>query len=446
MSTMNGKWRIPDLINLKSQGSDLSKEQMAYVVKSITEGNMESSQLGALLMAIKLKGLTSKEVIALTRAMRDSGSVLSWPSDWVVGDKHSTGGVGDKVSLPLAPALAACGLKVPMISGRGLGHTGGTLDKLESIPGFCVSLSESEVKTSLETAGCCIVGQTKSIVPADQIMYATRDITATVDSQGLIVGSIISKKAAENLNALVLDVKYGSGATIKPMEDAENMAKSLVEVSKRIGLNTTALLTRMDTPIGRTIGNALEVMEALDCLRNEGPDDLHELVIGLGGELLANAALASSDVTGREAIAKSLDDGSARKQFCIMLQRQGVSKCVSEALCGDKADYSALPKAQHITPIKAQREGVVTDMDALVLAEVSLALGAGRSKASDPINHAVGVKIIKVVGEKVSTGDPWAELHHDALLPESLKVKAEGAVTINTDAQKVPPRVTKRIT
>ncbi|CAL4067048.1 unnamed protein product [Meganyctiphanes norvegica] len=443
---MNGIWRIPDLIDLKSRGSDLSMEQVAYVVKCITEGNMEDSQLGALLMAIKLKGMSAKETIALTRAMRDSGSVLSWPSEWVVGDKHSTGGVGDKVSLPLAPALAACGLKVPMISGRGLGHTGGTLDKLESIPGFRVSLSESEVKECLETAGCCIIGQTKSIVPADQIMYATRDITATVDSQELIVGSIISKKAAENLNALVLDVKYGSGATIKPIEDAENMAKSLVKVSKSIGLNTTALLTRMDTPIGKTIGNALEIMESLDCLRNEGPADLHELVIGLGGELLANAALATSDATGREAIAKSLKDGSARKQFSIMMQRQGVSKSISEALCGNKADYSSLPKAKFITSIKAQREGFVLDMNALELAEVSLALGAGRSKANDPVNYAVGVKILKMIGDKVLIDETWAELHHDAILPESLKKKAEGAVTIDTDAPKVPPRITKRIT
>ncbi|XP_047470645.1 thymidine phosphorylase-like isoform X4 [Penaeus chinensis] len=401
---------------------------------------------GALLMAVKLQDMTDAETIALTKGMRDSGSVFSWPKDWRVVDKHSTGGVGDKVSLALAPALAACGFKVPMISGRGLEHTGGTLDKLESIPGFKVSLTEAEMKKALEEVGCCIVGQTADIVPADRRMYAARDVTSTVKSVPLIVSSIISKKAAETVSGLVLDVKFGGGAFMKTQEEAGALAKKMVDVANGVGMATTALLTTMDVPLGRAIGNALEVRESLECLRGNGPEDLEELVTYLGGELLLSAGAASTLEEARQKLAKTLRDGSARTAFCNMIQKQGVTKSVAEALCGDVPDYSHLPSSVHVTAIKAASSGVLVGMDAMAMAKISLQLGAGRNKVGDPINYSVGIMLVKVVGESVKEGETWAELHHDSPLPPSLLQKMQGAVTIKASAEaRKPSRVAARV-
>ncbi|XP_045118976.1 thymidine phosphorylase-like isoform X2 [Portunus trituberculatus] len=315
-------WRVADLLATKMEGGHFTEEQVACIIQMVTDGSMDDCQLGALLVAVKVFGMNPEEVVALTRYMRDSGRVFEWPQEWKTVDKHSTGGVGDKVSLPLVPSLAALGLHVPMISGRGLEHTGGTLDKLESIPGYRVALSEEEMRAALSEAGGCIVGQTSNITPADKRMYAARDITATVNSLPLIVSSIISKKAAGGMKALVLDVKYGDSAFMKTVEEARTLAKAMVDVSGGLGIKTTALVTEMSNPIGKAIGNALEVMEALECLRGQGPADLKELVVHLGGELVAAGGLASSAEEGQRAVERVLSDGSALASFRKMLVMQ----------------------------------------------------------------------------------------------------------------------------
>ncbi|CAL8105095.1 unnamed protein product [Orchesella dallaii] len=271
---------IPDVIRKKRDGKELTEQEIQELVDRLVSTDSghraHDSQIGAFLMATFLNGLTNAETSALTRAMTFSGYTFQWPLEWkgTVADKHSTGGVGDKVSLVLAPALAACGLRVPMISGRGLDFTGGTLDKLEAIPGYTVLLSKEKMQAMLDTVGCCIVGQTEDIVPADKLIYALRDITATVEREELIVASIISKKAAEGLDSLILDVKTGRGAMMKELEQSRSLARKMVDVGKSFGMNVTALVTDMDTPLGNTIGNALEVAEAIQSLRNEGPEDL----------------------------------------------------------------------------------------------------------------------------------------------------------------------------
>ncbi|XP_066951221.1 thymidine phosphorylase-like isoform X1 [Macrobrachium rosenbergii] len=411
-------WRIPDLLAKKSEGGIFSEEEIAFIVRSVCDRVIDDCQLGALLMSIKLRGMTDGETVSLTKAMRDSGKVMSWPEDWPVVDKHSTGGVGDKVSLALTPALAARGVRVPMISGRGLAHTGGTLDKLESIPGFRASMSEREIYDCMNSVGCCIVGQTADIVPADRRMYAARDVTSTVPSMPLILSSILSKKAAESPKALVLDVKFGRGAFMKTREEAKKLGQKMVDVGNGVGMRTTALLTAMDVPIGKTIGNALEVREALDCLRGQGPPDLHQLVTNLGGELLYSTGLVESPSDGVREIHEALVSGDARATFCRMLQKQGVPTAVAESLCGPMPDYQMLPSAKYVTPVPAHSTGLLVDVDSLKLAMLSLALGAGRTKVGDPVNHAVGIVLLKVVGERVREGEAWAELHHDTPLPE----------------------------
>ncbi|KAK9400315.1 thymidine phosphorylase [Crotalus adamanteus] len=270
---------IPEIIRKKRDGQTLQPDEIRYFVQTLGSGRSREGQIGAMLMAIRLRGMDPCETLMLTREMAASGTTLEWPAQWrgLLVDKHSTGGVGDKVSLPLAPALAACGCKVPMISGRGLGHTGGTLDKLESVPGFCVSQSPEQMREILEKAGCCIVEQSQHLVPADKVLYALRDVTATVDSLPLIISSILSKKMVEKLSALVLDVKFGSAALYHTLEGAEQLAQSLVSVGNHLGTKTAAILSRMDEPIGCRVGNSLEVLEALQCLEGGGPGDLREL-------------------------------------------------------------------------------------------------------------------------------------------------------------------------
>lgn len=441
-----GAWRVPDLLAAKMDGGNFTEEQVAFLVQKVTDGSLDDCQLGALLVAIKVRNMNSQEVVALTRCMRDSGRVLEWPQEWCTVDKHSTGGVGDKVSLPLVPALAALGLHVPMISGRGLEHTGGTLDKLESIPGYRVQLTVQEMRTALSEAGGCIVGQTSNITPADKRMYAARDITSTVNSLPLIVSSIISKKAAGGMKALVLDVKYGDSAFMKTVEEARTLAKAMVEVSGGLGIKTTALVTEMNNPIGKAVGNALEVKEALECLRGRGPADLRELVMHLGGELVAAAGVAGSAEEGQRAVERVLSDGSALASFRKMLVMQGVSEKVAGELCGEKANYSSLPRAASVTPVNAPAAGVITKLHAMSLAQVCQKLGAGRERSGDSINLAVGMVLRKSVGERVSAGEPWLDIHHDGPLPQKLLDKAANAVVIeDRDAFPTPSRIAARV-
>ncbi|XP_028811425.1 thymidine phosphorylase [Denticeps clupeoides] len=408
---------FPDLIRRKRDGGRLSAADIRAFVQAVKCGSIQDGQIGAMLMAIWHKGMEPDETLALTEEMMRSGDILTWPQEWsgLVVDKHSTGGVGDKVSLPLAPALAACGCKVPMISGRGLAHTGGTLDKLESIRGFTVDQPVERLQQILEDVGCCIVGQTESLVPADRALYAMRDATATVDSMPLITGSILSKKGAEGLSALVLDVKFGRAALYKNIDSARDLAHSLVTVGNSIGMRTGAVLSRMDTPIGCSVGNSLEVCEALECLKGRGPSDLQELVKTLGGYLLWMSGRASSLESGQEKLAEVLQNGAALQKFQAMLQAQGVSMETAQSLCSVQSDYSLhFRQAEHQTELKVQNDGMVLDINGLTLAEVLHSMGAGRTKAGQPINHSVGAEILVRLGQNVQTGDPWLRIHYDS--------------------------------
>ncbi|KAI7791982.1 thymidine phosphorylase isoform X1 [Triplophysa rosa] len=415
MSFTNNTITFPELIRLKRDGGEFSDEDIKVFVQGVKSRTIQDSQIGAMLMAIWLKGMSKEETLRLTREMMKSGEVFVWPDEWLVVDKHSTGGVGDKVSLPLAPALAACGCKVPMISGRGLAHTGGTLDKLESIPGFKVNQSVEQIKQILQDIGCCIVGQTESLVPADRVLYALRDATSTVDSLPLITGSIISKKGAEGLKALILDVKFGRAALYKDLDSAHHLARSLVTAGNNLGVKTGAVLSRMDAPIGRCVGNAVEVCEALDCLKGRGPDDLNELVSTLGGYLLWMSSHSPSLENGKNEIIQKLMNGEALKKFEDMLVAQGVSADVACSLCADGADYfQHMKQATHQTELKSQHDGTVLEIDGLVLAKVLHRLGAGRNKLDEKIDHSVGAELLVDMGQQVTKGQSWIKIHHNS--------------------------------
>nr|XP_054774351.1 thymidine phosphorylase-like [Lytechinus pictus] len=366
-----------------------------------------------------IKGLDAEETGILTRAMMLSGDTLSWPKEWEgrLVDKHSTGGVGDKVSLILAPALAACGMKVPMISGRGLGHTGGTLDKLESIPGYTVLLPSDRMQKIMEDVGCCICGQTANLVPADKILYAIRDVTGTVPSLPLVTASIISKKAAERVNALVLDVKVGNSAFYSQDEKlGREMATSLVRASSMLGTKATALMTRMDNPIGRCVGNTLEVAESIQCLRGKGPKDLRTLVEELGGCLIDSL---QGTTNGKQQIANTLDNGRALAKFQEMIVAQGADEHLADRLCGLPMDdidevWQVLKKAKNETQLLAERTGYISSMNSLEVAKVCLVLGAGRAVATADVDHSVGVKLLAHVGSHVKKGEPWVTIYHQS--------------------------------
>ncbi|XP_051890026.1 thymidine phosphorylase isoform X2 [Pristis pectinata] len=391
-----------------------------------------------MLMAIRLQGMTQEEAVNLTQEMKTSGVVLEWPKEWssIIVDKHSTGGVGDKVSLVLVPALAACGCKVPMISGRGLGHTGGTLDKLESIPGFNINKSPEEVKQILATVGCCIVGQTPDLVPADKKLYTIRDITSTVDSLPLIAGSILSKKGAESLAALILDVKFGEGALYKDINGARELAQYLVYVGNRLGIQTAAVLSKMDNPIGRCIGNSLEVIESIECLKGKGPKDLEELVTCLGGHLLHMCEKAGSFKAGEEDIKDMLQNGCALGKFQAMLVAQGVTADLAKALCRGEEVLRHTVKQEEL---KAAAGGVVQAIHSLPLAKVLHELGAGCTQSDQPVNWSVGIELLKTVGDHVNKGDPWIRIHfEDPSLSESQKALLQHSLVIGEKVETGP--------
>ncbi|XP_044285437.1 thymidine phosphorylase [Varanus komodoensis] len=449
--TPSGRLSIPEIIRKKRDGQKLWEEEIRYFVQAVASRAMKDGQIGALLMAIRLRGMEPDETLVLTREMASSGRMLAWPEKWrgLLVDKHSTGGVGDKVSLPLVPALAACGCKVPMISGRGLAHTGGTLDKLESIPGFTVTQSPEQMEHILETVGCCIVAQSQDLVPADKILYSLRDVTATVDSLPLIIGSILSKKAAENLSALVLDVKFGSAALYPTLESAQELAEALVSVGTQLGMSTAAVLSRMDGPLGRRVGNSLEVLESLECLDGRGPADLRELVTTLGGTLLWQRGKGGSPPEGAAQIARALDDGSAMRLFQAMLQAQGVRAEVASALCAgtEEQRLRVLTRAQAQEELVAPRDGTVRQIHALPLAQVLHGLGAGRSLEGQAINHRVGAELLVSVGERVKKGSPWIRIHYEQPpLSEADRLHLQGALLLEETEPFVPgPRVAKMI-
>jgi thymidine phosphorylase len=384
-----------DVITTKRDGGRLSDEAIDWVLAAYTRGDVADEQMASLAMAILLNGMEAQEISRWTQAMIDSGEVLALPD---VGrplvDKHSTGGVGDKITLPLAPLVAACGAAVPQLSGRGLGHTGGTLDKLESIPGWRASLSAEEIAAQLADVGAVICATTPTLAPADRKLYALRDVTGTVESIPLIASSIMSKKIAEGTGGLVLDVKVGSGAFMKSLDRSTELARTMVAIGGAHGLPTRALLTDMSVPLGRTVGNALEVAESVEVLRGGGPADVVELTVALAREMLALAGLDADP-------AAVLASGAAYEVWERMIAAQG----------GDPS--APLPVAAHVEPVVAERSGVLSTCDALAVGIAAWRLGAGRARKEDAVQAGAGVRLLVEVGEEVEAGQPLLELHTD---------------------------------
>ena len=389
-------------------------EAIRDLVQGVVDGSLSDDELTDWLRRVYDEGLAEPEIIALTEAMRDSGDVLEWGPDIseLIVDKHSTGGVGDKVSLVLAPALAACGLRVPMISGRGLGHTGGTLDKLESIPGFRVEISTDELRGQVNRIGVAMVGQSDALVPADCRMYALRDVTGTVASIPLITSSIVSKKAAEGLSALVLDVKFGRAAFMVERERAEELARSMVDAANGMGIRTTAVLTSMEHPLGCAIGNSLEVLESVETLCGSGPEDLEELVCVQGGILLHATDLAEDAQTGAVMIHDSLQDGSAFERFRLMVEAQGGDASILDSDASLMRGLGLMDPNLNTTELSVGEAGWVEGIDAMAIARVCLGLGAGRIRLGDSVDRAVGVILEAQVGDRLEEGEPWMVLYH----------------------------------
>ena len=422
-------------------------DSIAEIVNGVVDGSLGDEQVIDWLRSVFENGLDEKSTIILTELMRDSGQVLTWPEEWshLVVDKHSTGGVGDKVSIVLAPALAACGLKVPMISGRGLGHTGGTLDKLESIPGFRVDLSIDEMQKQVERIGLAMVGQTDSLVPADRRMYALRDVTGTVASIPLITSSIVSKKAAEGLSALVLDVKHGRAAFMEETEQAEALAQSMVDAANGMGITTSVVISTMDQPLGCAIGNALEIVESVETLCGRGPHDLEELVCVQAGILLAASGIVEDMEEGALMIHNSLNDGSALTKFLDMVETQGGN---SDDFASDHSMLSSLGLLDDdllSTEIYSEENGWIEDIDAMSIALACLELGSGRKNLTDNVDHAVGAIIEAQVGDEIEIGEPLIVIYHRNDLPHGFSESISSAFSVTPRIVEVESRITQII-
>ncbi len=398
-------FRAIDLIRKKRDGGALSAAEIQYLVNGCTDGGIPDYQMSAWLMAVVLRGMTREETASLTHAMLHSGEVLDLsflPARKV--DKHSTGGVGDKTSLVLAPLVAAGGLFVPMISGRGLGHTGGTLDKLESIPGFRVGLSVSEFRRVLKACGCSMIGQTEKIAPADRKLYALRDVTGTVESPNLICASIMSKKLAEGTDALVLDVKTGSGAFMKKEEDAVFLAELMVETGERMGKQMVALITDMNQPLGRMVGNALEVQECIEVLHGGGPEDLRELCLHLGAWMFFVGGATKTVADGKQLAEEIITSGKAFERFRQMVELQGGDISAID-------DPTRLPSTEHRVDVSSRQAGYVTAIACEQVGTACVILGGGRERKEDSVDPAVGIVVQKKVGDKVSAGETLCTIH-----------------------------------
>lgn len=399
--------RMIEIIAKKRDGLELSKEEIQYWIAGLTNGEIPDYQSSALLMAIVLKGMSDLETTHLTMAMMHSGDVLDLSSiHGIKVDKHSTGGVGDKTSLVLGPMVAACGAKVAKMSGRGLGHTGGTIDKLEAIPGFSVTLSQSEFISQVNRISLSIVGQTGSLVPADKKLYALRDVTATVPSIALIASSIMSKKLAAGANTILLDVKYGDGAFMHTSEKAEELARAMIAIGKLSNRDTRAMITDMNQPLGIAIGNALEVKEAIDTLNGHGPADFTELCFQAGTIMLLQADICKDAATARKLLEDSISSKKAFNKFKEFVAAQG-----GDVDCIDHPQK--LAQAKYVTPLINQREGYITSIKATQLGISAMKLGAGRATKDDIINPAVGLMVYKKIGDFVKKGDIIVNIHHD---------------------------------
>jgi pyrimidine-nucleoside phosphorylase len=398
--------RAVDLIRIKRDGGLLDRAALDWFVAGVTDGSVPDYQASALLMAIVLRGMTAEETAALTDAMVRSGVRVEYPGlPRIAVDKHSTGGVGDKTSIILAPLAAACGAYVPMMSGRGLGHTGGTLDKLESIPGFRTGLPLDELRRSVSAIGCALIGQTSEVAPADRKLYALRDVTATVESIPLITASIMSKKIAEGVGGLVLDVKCGDGAFMKTEADARALAESLVATGELAGVRTEAMLTTMDEPLGRAVGNALEIVESIETLKGRGPAALEALSVELAARMVRLSGIEPDLARATERVRAAITSGAGVEKFRQIVENQGGDPRVLD-------DYSLLPAAPDRDIIAAPRDGTVVRMRAEAVGRAAVGLGAGRDRLDAAIDPAVGFVVVAPVGTRVKQGEPILEIHH----------------------------------
>jgi pyrimidine-nucleoside phosphorylase len=438
--TASSTFRAIDVIRKKRDGVELSRAEIESLVNAYTKNDIPDYQVSAWLMAVVLKSMTRAETAALTDAMLRSGEVLDLSSLAPKKiDKHSTGGVGDKTSLVLAPLAAAAGVAVPMISGRGLGHTGGTLDKLEAIPGFNVNLSVADFRRVLAACGCAMIGQTAEIAPADRKLYALRDVTGTVESPYLICASIMSKKLAEGIDALVLDVKTGSGAFMKNEKDASFLAELMVETGERMGKKVVALITDMDQPLGLMIGNALEVIECVEILRGRGPEDLRELCLELAGWMLYLGGASKDVAEGKKKSADLIASGKALAVFSRMIELQGGDAGVID-------DYKRLPQAKHTLEVKSAKAGYIASMQCEQIGTACVILGGGRERKEDSVDPAVGIVLHKKVGDRVAAGDQLATIHYNAeAKAERAKQLIESSIEIGTVAPAKRPLIHKVI-
>lgn len=397
--------RMYDLILKKKQGKELNTEEINWMIKEFTEGRIPDYQMSAMTMAICFQGMDKRETFDLTMAMRDSGDVLDLSRiDGIKVDKHSTGGVGDKVSLVLTPIVASLGVPVAKMSGRGLGHTGGTIDKLESFSGFSTEISEEKFIDSVNTIGIAIAGQTANLAPADKKLYALRDVTATVDQMSLIASSIMSKKLASGADAIVLDVKTGNGAFMQKEEDAIALAKVMVDIGNRAGKQTVAVITDMDEPLGNAVGNALEIKEVIDALHGDGPEDLMEVVYALGTQMLLLAKRAEDEEIARNLITESIQERKALKKFAEFIENQGGNR--EEILHPDM-----LPKARYVIPVLAEEEGCIERILAQDIGIACMTLGGGRENKESTIDHGVGIILTKKISDTVKKGETLALIH-----------------------------------
>ncbi len=400
---------MTELLAKKRDGGELSAQEIDHMIQGYTQGRIPDYQMSAMCMAILLRGMSDREVLDMTMSMTRSGELLDLsPIEGLKADKHSTGGVGDKTSLALCPMVAACGLKIAKMSGRGLGHTGGTIDKLESFPGFSTGISEEQFFRNVNEIGIAIMGQTADLAPADKKIYALRDVTGTVPSIPLIVSSIMSKKLAAGADIIVLDVKCGSGAFMKSLEQAEELARGLTRIGRLAGKKCAAVITDMDQPLGRTVGNALEVREAIAVLKGQAGGELLELCLSLGSLMLAEAGIAETVADGRQRLLRAIADGSALEKLCQMVAAQG----------GDSRavhDPSLLPQAPVVLPVPSADEGYVAGIEAERVGLVSMHLGGGRATKESVIDLSVGVVLDKKVGDRVEKGESLGSIHASSL-------------------------------
>lgn len=413
-----------DLIELKKQHKELSQEQLHFIINGYVNGEIPDYQMSALMMAICFTGLSKKEIAALTNEMMHSGEVIDLSNiEGIKVDKHSTGGVGDKVSLVLGPMVAACGVKMAKLSGRGLGHTGGTLDKLESIPGFKIQIQKDDFIKQVNDIGIAIIGQTESLVPADKKMYALRDVTATVSCIPLIASSIMSKKLASGSDAILLDVKYGDGAFMKTKEEAIELARTMIDIGVELGKSTRVTISNMNQPLGNTIGNTLEVKEAIETLQGKGPEDVFTLCLEAGSHLLVQAQQAENIMQAKGMLQEAINNGSALEKLRQMVEAQhGDGKYIMNPDVFEKATF--------VIPVEATETGYIQTVQADTLGIVSMKLGGGRETKDDVIDYSVGIVLTKKIGDFVAEGEPIAYVHANSEVTQALIDELLSAYTI----------------